>query len=91
MFEFKPPSDCPRLFPAGIPSAPTGLRVLNQTGHSIVISWVPGFDAFSALNSCRVQVSVRNPLCICTLPSYRCSEARGNLCWARTVWIQPER
>ncbi|XP_071661698.1 tyrosine-protein kinase Mer isoform X4 [Patagioenas fasciata] len=40
----------------GIPSAPTGLRVLNQTGHSIVISWVPGFDAFSALNSCRVQV-----------------------------------
>ncbi|XP_064915502.1 tyrosine-protein kinase Mer isoform X4 [Columba livia] len=45
----------------GIPSAPTGLRVLNQTGHSIVISWVPGFDAFSALNSCRVQVKEAVP------------------------------
>ncbi|XP_065486529.1 tyrosine-protein kinase Mer isoform X3 [Caloenas nicobarica] len=45
----------------GIPSAPTSLRVLNQTGHSIAISWVPGFDAFSALNSCRVQVKEAVP------------------------------
>ncbi|XP_074676697.1 tyrosine-protein kinase Mer isoform X1 [Strix aluco] len=40
----------------GIPSAPTSVHVLNRTAHSIVISWVPGFDAFSALNSCSVQV-----------------------------------
>ncbi|XP_062427635.1 tyrosine-protein kinase Mer isoform X2 [Rhea pennata] len=40
----------------GIPSAPTSVRVLNRTAHSIAISWVPGFDAFSALNSCSVQV-----------------------------------
>ncbi|NXL45626.1 MERTK kinase, partial [Podilymbus podiceps] len=40
----------------GIPSAPTSVRVLNRTAHGIVISWVPGFDGFSALNSCSVQV-----------------------------------
>ncbi|XP_064366140.1 tyrosine-protein kinase Mer isoform X3 [Dromaius novaehollandiae] len=40
----------------GIPSAPTSVHVLNRTAHSIAISWVPGFDAFSALNNCSVQV-----------------------------------
>ncbi|XP_067150772.1 tyrosine-protein kinase Mer isoform X2 [Apteryx mantelli] len=40
----------------GKPSAPTSVHVLNRTAHSIAISWVPGFDAFSALNSCSVQV-----------------------------------
>ncbi|XP_068258030.1 tyrosine-protein kinase Mer isoform X2 [Nyctibius grandis] len=45
----------------GIPSAPTSLRVLNRTAHGIVISWVPGFDAFSALTSCSVQVKEAVP------------------------------
>ncbi|NXP02273.1 MERTK kinase, partial [Thinocorus orbignyianus] len=45
----------------GIPSAPASVHVLNRTGHSIVISWVPGFDAFSALNSCSVQVKEAVP------------------------------
>ncbi|KAM9656941.1 tyrosine-protein kinase Mer isoform 4-T4 [Morphnus guianensis] len=45
----------------GIPSAPTSVHVLNRTAHSIVISWVPGFDAFSALNSCSVQVKEAVP------------------------------
>lgn len=40
----------------GIPSAPVSVQVLNRTAHGIGISWVPGFDAFSALNSCSVQV-----------------------------------
>ncbi|XP_039915403.1 tyrosine-protein kinase Mer isoform X1 [Hirundo rustica] len=40
----------------GIPSAPVSVQVLNRTAHGIRISWVPGFDAFSALNSCSVQV-----------------------------------
>ncbi|XP_053919003.1 tyrosine-protein kinase Mer isoform X2 [Cuculus canorus] len=40
----------------GIPSAPASVNVLNRMAHSIVISWVPGFDAFSAFNSCSVQV-----------------------------------
>nr|XP_030124533.3 tyrosine-protein kinase Mer isoform X1 [Taeniopygia guttata] len=40
----------------GIPFAPINVQVLNRTAHGIRISWVPGFDAFSALNSCSVQV-----------------------------------
>ncbi|NXD19989.1 MERTK kinase, partial [Spelaeornis formosus] len=40
----------------GIPSAPVSVQVLNRTAHGIRISWVPGFDAFSALNGCSVQV-----------------------------------
>uniref|UniRef100_A0A803W6J6 Tyrosine-protein kinase Mer n=1 Tax=Ficedula albicollis TaxID=59894 RepID=A0A803W6J6_FICAL len=40
----------------GIPSAPVSVQVLNRTAHGIRISWVPGFDAFSALDSCSVQV-----------------------------------
>ncbi|XP_041329972.1 tyrosine-protein kinase Mer isoform X6 [Pyrgilauda ruficollis] len=40
----------------GIPSAPVSVQVLNRTAHGIRISWVPGFDAFSALNNCSVQV-----------------------------------
>uniref|UniRef100_A0A8C3TMK1 Tyrosine-protein kinase Mer n=1 Tax=Catharus ustulatus TaxID=91951 RepID=A0A8C3TMK1_CATUS len=40
----------------GIPSAPVSVQVLNRTAHGIRISWVPGFDAFSALNSCSIQV-----------------------------------
>ncbi|NWU99762.1 MERTK kinase, partial [Upupa epops] len=45
----------------GIPSAPTSMRVLNRTAHGIVISWVPGFDAFSALNICSIQVEEALP------------------------------
>ncbi|KAM9017310.1 tyrosine-protein kinase Mer isoform 1-T2 [Ara ararauna] len=45
----------------GIPSAPLRVDVLNRTGHSITISWVPGFDAFSAFNSCRVKVEEAVP------------------------------
>uniref|UniRef100_A0A8C9NIK7 receptor protein-tyrosine kinase n=1 Tax=Serinus canaria TaxID=9135 RepID=A0A8C9NIK7_SERCA len=49
-------TDCPWILPAGIPSAPVSVQVLNRTAHGIRISWVPGFDAFSALNNCSVQV-----------------------------------
>ncbi|NXI44674.1 MERTK kinase, partial [Galbula dea] len=45
----------------GIPSAPASLHVLNRTAHGIMISWVPGFDAFSALNSCSIQVKEAVP------------------------------
>ncbi|NWI47874.1 MERTK kinase, partial [Picathartes gymnocephalus] len=45
----------------GIPSAPVSVQVLNRTAHGIGISWVPGFDAFSALNSCSVQVKEAVP------------------------------
>ncbi|NXY23219.1 MERTK kinase, partial [Atrichornis clamosus] len=40
----------------GIPLAPVSVQVLNRTAHGIGISWVPGFDSFSALTSCSVQV-----------------------------------
>ncbi|NXE96537.1 MERTK kinase, partial [Menura novaehollandiae] len=40
----------------GIPLAPVSVQVLNRTAHGIGISWVPGFDSFSALDSCSVQV-----------------------------------
>ncbi|NXP63159.1 MERTK kinase, partial [Chloropsis cyanopogon] len=40
----------------GIPLAPVSVQVLNRTAHGITITWVPGFDAFSALNSCSIQV-----------------------------------
>ncbi|NWI66736.1 MERTK kinase, partial [Todus mexicanus] len=45
----------------GIPSAPSSVRVLNRTSHGIVISWEPGFDAFSPLNSCSIQVEEAVP------------------------------
>ncbi|NWV31172.1 MERTK kinase, partial [Grantiella picta] len=40
----------------GIPDAPVSVQVLNRTAHGIGISWVPGFDTFSALSRCSVQV-----------------------------------
>ncbi|NXX93702.1 MERTK kinase, partial [Centropus bengalensis] len=45
----------------GIPSAPASVRVLNRMAHGLVVSWVPGFDGFSALNSCSVQVKEAVP------------------------------
>ncbi|XP_071403667.1 tyrosine-protein kinase Mer isoform X3 [Pithys albifrons albifrons] len=45
----------------GIPSPPVSVRVLNRTAHGIGISWEPGFDAFSAFNSCSVQVEAAAP------------------------------
>ncbi|NXG13446.1 MERTK kinase, partial [Grallaria varia] len=45
----------------GIPSAPVSVHVLNRTAHGIGISWEPGFDAFSAFNSCSVQVEEAVP------------------------------
>uniref|UniRef100_A0A452HLD9 receptor protein-tyrosine kinase n=1 Tax=Gopherus agassizii TaxID=38772 RepID=A0A452HLD9_9SAUR len=40
----------------GTPAAPADVRVLNRTAHSLVVSWVPGFDGYSPLHSCRLQV-----------------------------------
>ncbi|NWI09117.1 MERTK kinase, partial [Crypturellus soui] len=45
----------------GIPSAPTSVHVLNRTAHSITVSWVPGFDAFSAFKNCSIQVREAAP------------------------------
>ncbi|XP_040123470.1 tyrosine-protein kinase Mer isoform X3 [Oryx dammah] len=45
-----------------IPSPPTEVRVHNSSAHSILISWVPGFDGYSPLSDCRIQVKEVEPL-----------------------------
>ncbi|XP_075418663.1 tyrosine-protein kinase Mer [Tenrec ecaudatus] len=39
-----------------LPSPPTAVQVHNSTAHSVLISWVPGFDGYSPLQNCRIQV-----------------------------------
>ncbi|XP_060043323.1 tyrosine-protein kinase Mer isoform X2 [Erinaceus europaeus] len=39
-----------------IPSPPTEVQVRNSTAHSVLISWVPGFDGYSPFRNCSVQV-----------------------------------
>ncbi|XP_072356195.1 tyrosine-protein kinase Mer isoform X1 [Scyliorhinus torazame] len=38
------------------PHAPVDLRIKNQTAHIIVVSWESGFDGYSPLNTCQIQV-----------------------------------
>nr|XP_056708653.1 tyrosine-protein kinase Mer isoform X1 [Euleptes europaea] len=40
----------------GIPSPLVEVRIQNRTAHTIVVSWVPGFDGYSPLSNCSVQV-----------------------------------
>ncbi|XP_048453303.1 tyrosine-protein kinase Mer-like isoform X3 [Rhincodon typus] len=41
---------------ADIPHAPMNLQIKNQTAHTVVVSWEPGFDGYSSLNTCLFQV-----------------------------------
>ncbi|XP_062065832.1 tyrosine-protein kinase Mer [Lepus europaeus] len=45
-----------------IPSPPTEVSVHNRTAHSILVSWVPGFDGYSPFRNCSVQVRDVDPL-----------------------------
>ncbi|XP_005630494.2 tyrosine-protein kinase Mer isoform X2 [Canis lupus baileyi] len=45
-----------------IPSPPTEVSVYNSTAHSVLISWVPGFDGYSPFRSCSIQVKEVDPL-----------------------------
>ncbi|XP_025723975.1 tyrosine-protein kinase Mer [Callorhinus ursinus] len=45
-----------------IPSPPTEVSVYNSTAHSLLISWVPGFDGYSPFRNCSVQVKEVDPL-----------------------------
>uniref|UniRef100_UPI00398F1804 tyrosine-protein kinase Mer n=1 Tax=Pristiophorus japonicus TaxID=55135 RepID=UPI00398F1804 len=38
------------------PNAPIDLRIKNRTAHSVVVSWEAGFDGYSPLSICKVQV-----------------------------------
>ncbi|XP_012967845.1 tyrosine-protein kinase Mer isoform X4 [Mesocricetus auratus] len=39
-----------------IPSPPTEVHILSSTAHSILLSWVPGFDGYSPFQNCSIQV-----------------------------------
>uniref|UniRef100_A0A8C3WRZ8 Tyrosine-protein kinase Mer n=1 Tax=Catagonus wagneri TaxID=51154 RepID=A0A8C3WRZ8_9CETA len=45
-----------------IPSPPSEVRVHNSTAHSILIAWLPGFDGYSPLSGCSIQVKEVDPL-----------------------------
>uniref|UniRef100_A0A8C9A1V6 Tyrosine-protein kinase Mer n=1 Tax=Prolemur simus TaxID=1328070 RepID=A0A8C9A1V6_PROSS len=45
-----------------IPSPPTAVYVHNSTAHSILISWVLGFDGYSPFRNCSIQVKEADPL-----------------------------
>ncbi|KAM5227798.1 tyrosine-protein kinase Mer [Ctenodactylus gundi] len=45
-----------------VPSPPTKVLIHNSTAHSILISWVPGFDGYSSFRNCSVQVKEADPL-----------------------------
>uniref|UniRef100_A0A8C4PJ80 Tyrosine-protein kinase Mer n=1 Tax=Equus asinus TaxID=9793 RepID=A0A8C4PJ80_EQUAS len=45
-----------------IPSPPTEVSVHNSTAHSMLISWVPGFDGYSPFRNCSIQVKEVDPL-----------------------------
>uniref|UniRef100_A0A8C5WIJ4 Tyrosine-protein kinase Mer n=1 Tax=Leptobrachium leishanense TaxID=445787 RepID=A0A8C5WIJ4_9ANUR len=40
----------------GLPSPPSDIKVSNRTDTTILLSWVPGFDAYSPLSLCSIQV-----------------------------------
>ncbi|XP_014647103.1 PREDICTED: tyrosine-protein kinase Mer [Ceratotherium simum simum] len=45
-----------------IPSPPTEVSVHNSTAHSVLVSWVPGFDGYSPFRNCSIQVKEADPL-----------------------------
>ncbi|XP_013907824.1 PREDICTED: tyrosine-protein kinase Mer isoform X2 [Thamnophis sirtalis] len=40
----------------GLPSPPMEVHVLSARAHTVLLSWVPGFDGYSPLSSCSVLV-----------------------------------
>ncbi|XP_053567945.1 tyrosine-protein kinase Mer [Bombina bombina] len=40
----------------GNPEPPTEVKALNRAAHSVRLSWVPGFDGYSPLRLCNIQV-----------------------------------
>ncbi|XP_063086049.1 tyrosine-protein kinase Mer isoform X1 [Cavia porcellus] len=45
-----------------IPSPPTEVHIHNSSAHSILVSWVPGFDGYSPFRNCSIQVKEADPL-----------------------------
>ncbi|KAM4694221.1 tyrosine-protein kinase Mer [Discoglossus pictus] len=40
----------------GIPSPPVEVYAKNRTANAILLSWVPGFDGYSPLSLCNIQI-----------------------------------
>ncbi|VTJ91695.1 Hypothetical predicted protein, partial [Marmota monax] len=38
-----------------IPSPPKEVRINKSTAHSVLVSWVPGFDGHSPFRNCSIQ------------------------------------
>uniref|UniRef100_A0A4W3JRT0 receptor protein-tyrosine kinase n=1 Tax=Callorhinchus milii TaxID=7868 RepID=A0A4W3JRT0_CALMI len=57
------------------PLAPIELQVKNQTANVITISWASGFDGYSPLSICQVQVSPISNNYSVTVPPYEYSIA----------------
>ncbi|XP_074143788.1 tyrosine-protein kinase Mer isoform X2 [Sminthopsis crassicaudata] len=45
-----------------IPSAPSEVSIKNSTAHTLLISWVPGFDGYSPFINCSIHVKEASPL-----------------------------
>ncbi|XP_020843213.1 tyrosine-protein kinase Mer isoform X1 [Phascolarctos cinereus] len=45
-----------------IPSAPSEISIKNKTAHTLLISWVPGFDGYSPFINCSIHVKEVSPL-----------------------------
>ncbi|XP_015442943.2 tyrosine-protein kinase Mer [Pteropus alecto] len=45
-----------------LPAPPAQVSIHYQSAHAVLISWVPGFDGYSPLSSCRVQVAEADAL-----------------------------
>uniref|UniRef100_A0A8D0L8C5 Tyrosine-protein kinase Mer n=1 Tax=Sphenodon punctatus TaxID=8508 RepID=A0A8D0L8C5_SPHPU len=57
----------------GIPSPPVEVYTLNRTGHSILLSWVPGFDGYSPFKNCSIQVKEAVPLSSASIMNFNIS------------------
>ncbi|XP_066233840.1 tyrosine-protein kinase Mer isoform X2 [Saccopteryx leptura] len=45
-----------------LPAPPTDVSIHNRSAHSILISWVLGFDGYSPFSGCNIQVEEVDPL-----------------------------
>ncbi|XP_045049750.2 tyrosine-protein kinase Mer isoform X2 [Desmodus rotundus] len=45
-----------------LPSPPAEVSLHNRSAHGFLISWVPGFDGYSAFSNCSIQVKEVDPL-----------------------------
>ncbi|KAL4694315.1 hypothetical protein H8959_013580 [Pygathrix nigripes] len=69
-----------------IPSPPTEVSIHNSTAHSILISWVPGFDGYSPFRNCSVQVKLHAPSVAPLNVTVFLNESRDNV---DIRWMKP--